>query len=75
VVGGYGLSERERDVVTLVSVGMSYQQIARELFITRSTVGFHLSNIYAKAGVTSRHELTALLRSNPASFGLAAVAR
>jgi DNA-binding CsgD family transcriptional regulator len=54
---------------------LSYQQIARELFITRSTVGFHLSNIYAKAGVASRHELTALLRSDPASFGLAAVTR
>ncbi|MBM9469310.1 helix-turn-helix transcriptional regulator [Nakamurella leprariae] len=72
--GRYQLSDRERDVVTLLSAGMSYQQIAQELFITRSTVAFHLSRVYAKAGVTSRHELTALLRSDPAAFGLAAAA-
>jgi DNA-binding CsgD family transcriptional regulator len=70
--GRFGLSDRERDVVTLVSIGMSYQQIAQELFITRSTVGFHLGKVYAKAGVTSRHELIALLRSDPSAFGLAA---
>jgi DNA-binding CsgD family transcriptional regulator len=42
---------------------MSYAQIARELFITRSTVGFHLSRIYAKTGTTSRHELSELVRA------------
>ncbi|GGL98336.1 helix-turn-helix transcriptional regulator [Nakamurella endophytica] len=71
----YGLSDRERDVVTLLASGMSYEQIARELFITRSTVGFHLGRVYAKAGVGSRHELTALLRSDPASFGLTGAGR
>ena len=55
------LSEREREVVALVVRGMSYAQIARELYITRSTVGFHLSRIYAKTGTTSRHELCELL--------------
>lgn len=58
----FGLSEREADVATLVADGMSYAQVARELFITRSTVGFHLGNIYAKAGVTSRHDLSELVR-------------
>lgn len=68
--GGYGLSDREADVATLVAAGLSYQQIARELLITRSTVGFHLGNIYAKAGVSTRHELTALMRREPVAFGL-----
>lgn len=65
------LSDRERDVLTLVTAGMSYAQIARDLFITQSTVSYHLGNIYAKANVSSRHELTALVREQPASFGLA----
>jgi DNA-binding CsgD family transcriptional regulator len=64
------LSDRERDVLTLVVSGMSYAQMARDLFITRSTVSFHLGNIYAKANVGSRHELTDLARSHPALFGL-----
>lgn len=57
------LSDRERDVVALLASGLSYAQIARDLFISRSTVGFHLSNIYAKTGTTSRHELTDLVRT------------
>src|SRR5262249_42908539 len=31
------LSDRERDVLSLVTSGMSYKQIARDLFITQST--------------------------------------
>jgi DNA-binding CsgD family transcriptional regulator len=54
------LSEREREVAALVIRGMSYAQIARELFITRSTVGFHLSRIYARTGTHTRHELSEL---------------
>jgi DNA-binding CsgD family transcriptional regulator len=57
------LSDRERDVVALLAAGLSYVQIARDLYISRSTVGFHLSNIYAKTGTSSRHELTDLVRS------------
>jgi DNA-binding CsgD family transcriptional regulator len=61
VPGVFGmLSERERDVAALVVRGMSYAQIARELYITRSTVGFHLSRIYAKTGTGTRHELSEL---------------
>jgi DNA-binding CsgD family transcriptional regulator len=66
------LSDRERDVLSLVTAGMSYKQIARDLFITQSTVSYHLGNIYAKADVTSRHQLTQQVRENPSFFGLAA---
>jgi DNA-binding CsgD family transcriptional regulator len=67
---GYALTDRERDVLTLVSAGMSYAQISRTLFITQSTVGFHLGRIYAKANVNSRHQLTQLVHSDPEAFGL-----
>ena len=64
------LSDRERDVLTLIADGLSYAQVARDLFITQKTVGYHLGNIYAKANVSSRHQLTDLVRSEPALFGL-----
>jgi len=56
------LSEREREVVALLLEGLSYAQIAKEPYVTRSTVAFHLSNTYAKTGTTSRHELVQLVR-------------
>lgn len=68
-VGGLGLTDRERDVAELAVSGFSYAQIARDLFVAQSTVGYHLSNIYAKCGVSSRHELTALVRSAEMSAG------
>jgi DNA-binding CsgD family transcriptional regulator len=62
------MTERERDVLTLLLKGLSYAQISRELYITRSTVGYHLGNLYAKTGVTSRHQLIELARTHPAAF-------
>ncbi len=57
------LSERERDVATLLVSGLTYAQIARDLYVTRATVGFHTGRIYAKTGVTSRAELIDLVRN------------
>lgn len=65
---GPGLTDREQDILTLVVAGLSYVQIARDLFITRSTVGYHLSNIYAKTGVATRHQLTEAVRRDPRYF-------
>lgn len=56
------LSIREREVAALLLDGFSYAQIAEELYVTRSTVAFHLGRIYAKTGVSSRHELIKLVR-------------
>jgi DNA-binding NarL/FixJ family response regulator len=56
------LSNREREVVALLTQGLSYAQIAKELYVSRSTVAFHLSKIYAKTATGSRHELIELVR-------------
>ena len=56
------LSGREREVATLLVEGLSYAQIAKELYVTRSTVSFHLTRVYAKTGTSSRHEFVQLLR-------------
>ncbi|MFD8806399.1 AAA family ATPase [Streptomyces sp. NPDC059597] len=55
-----GLTERERDVLRLVSAGRTNRQIAEELFISPKTASVHVSNILAKLGVSSRGEAAAL---------------
>jgi two-component system, NarL family, response regulator DevR len=50
-------SDREREVVRLVSRGMSNKQVAAELFISESTVKFHLHNAMTKIGATRRSEV------------------
>lgn len=52
------LSEREREILRLVSQGKSNKQIALDLFISVNTVKVHVSNIYEKIGVSSRTEAT-----------------
>ncbi|HMR50240.1 MAG TPA: LuxR C-terminal-related transcriptional regulator [Arachnia sp.] len=56
------LSDREREVAALLLSGFSYAQIAEELYVTRSTVAFHLGRIYAKTGVESRHQFIRQVR-------------
>lgn len=51
------LSNREKEVLDQLLEGKGNKQIASALHITESTVEFHLKNIYAKCGVSSRTEL------------------
>jgi DNA-binding NarL/FixJ family response regulator len=51
------LSNREREVIQLISLGLRNQQIANQLCISTSTVGHHLTSIYSKLGVSDRLEL------------------
>jgi pSer/pThr/pTyr-binding forkhead associated (FHA) protein len=52
------LSERERQVLTLVAQGRTDDQVAGELFISVKTVHSHLDRIRDKTGVRRRAELT-----------------
>ena len=51
------LSARERDVLDKMLQDKKRKEIAEELFITENTVKKHISNIFSKLGVSSRHEL------------------
>ncbi len=48
------LSVREREILSLLSSGMSNKQIAAHLTISSNTVKFHLRTIYSKLGVRNR---------------------
>jgi len=55
----HGLTERELEVLRLVSAGKSNREIAAELFISDHTARRHLQNIFRKLGVSSRAAATA----------------
>lgn len=48
------LTEREVEVLGLLTQGLSNPQIARTLVVSRKTVEHHLEHIYGKLGVTCR---------------------
>lgn len=50
------LTERERDVLTLLAQGMTNKDIAQSLFLSVRTIEAHLRNIYSKLDVTTRTE-------------------
>jgi DNA-binding CsgD family transcriptional regulator len=54
------LTPQELQVVLLAGRGLTNQQIAEQLYVSRHTVGYHLHKVYAKLGITSRVELREL---------------
>jgi NarL family two-component system response regulator LiaR len=56
----YNLTDRERDVLSLMVEGQTNRQIAQNLSVSLSTVKFHVSSILAKLSVSSRTEAVAL---------------
>ena len=50
------LSERESEVLRLVTLGMSNKDIAEKLFLSERTIKAHLTNIFNKLNVASRSE-------------------
>jgi DNA-binding NarL/FixJ family response regulator len=56
---GFGLTEREQDVLTLVCEGLTNASIAHRLRLTEKTVKNHLNHVFAKLQVRSRTEAVA----------------
>jgi two-component system, NarL family, response regulator len=52
------LSNRELDVLKLVAKGLNNQQIASELYISESTVKYHINSVLSKLGVSDRTQAT-----------------
>lgn len=56
----FGLTERELEVLKLLAQGLNNAELAAQLFISVSTIKFHLLNIQQKMGVESRAEVIVL---------------
>lgn len=49
-------SERENQIIDYLCQGATYKLIADKLFVTPSTINFHIQNIYLKLDVNSKSE-------------------
>ena len=58
-----GLTEREREVVTLIAMGLDTGDIAGELHISPETVRTHVRNAMGKLNVHTRAQLVAVVLS------------
>ena len=67
LVAIYELSPREREVTEHLLHGLTTDEIAAKLFISRHTVRDHTKAIFGKFGVRSRPELTAKLATEHGS--------
>jgi DNA-binding NarL/FixJ family response regulator len=57
------LSDREREIATLVASGWSNRQIAEHLVVSVRTVEGHLYRIYKQLGINEREQLVRLMRN------------
>lgn len=55
-------SERENQIIDYLCRGATYKIIADKLFVTTSTINFHIQNIYLKLNVNSKSEALTKLK-------------
>jgi non-specific serine/threonine protein kinase len=59
------LTRREREIAVLVASGLSNRVIGLRLFISKRTVDAHVDHIFGKLEISSRIQLTVMLRELP----------
>ena len=57
-------TQKELEIINLIALGLTNKEIARELYISISTVKTHLENIFYKAGVSNRVQLAIFALKN-----------
>lgn len=63
------LTNREKQVLSLVIMGLTNREIAQQLFVSESTVKSHLNTAYRKLGVHSRAEATRVIADPDEGLG------
>jgi DNA-binding NarL/FixJ family response regulator len=61
------LTDREEEILTLIALGRSNTEIARHLVVSDKTVRNHITNVFAKLGVTDRAQ--AIVKARDAGLG------
>jgi DNA-binding NarL/FixJ family response regulator len=69
------LTAREREIATLLSKGLTGEQIAKLLFLSPETVRTHVRNAMGRTGAKTRAHLAALVASVPRPDSIAAPKR
>lgn len=69
-VDAASLSLREKQILGLVVMGCMNSEIADRLVVAESTVKSHLSSVFAKLGVRSRHEAVDLILDSERGLGM-----
>ena len=59
------LTAQETQIARLARDGLSNPEIGARLFISGRTVQYHLKNVFAKLGISSRSQLDRALPSDP----------
>jgi NarL family two-component system response regulator LiaR len=60
----FEMTDRELEILALIADGLNNREIADQLYVSRSTVKTHVSNILTKLGVSSRTEAVAYAIEN-----------
>jgi DNA-binding NarL/FixJ family response regulator len=68
------LSYREKEILSLVVLGLTNREIAHRLYLAESTVKTHLSSAFRKIDARSRAEAVARLQDPEVGYGMALIA-
>lgn len=60
--GALQLTPAEQTVAHLISQGLTNREAATRLYVSPKTIDYHLGNIYAKLGISSRRDLADRVR-------------
>lgn len=66
----FNLTRRELEVASVMSESSQYKDVAKKLHISNDTVKMHMSHIYKKLGVSTKHEAILKLQSKILEFKL-----
>lgn len=58
------ITEKENEIISLVSEGLSNKEIASKLFVSEQTVKSHLNRIFKKLNIKSRSHLASVYLNN-----------